>query len=310
MAYTIPAFTPGQNGEGYFYRPPFTPRYSIPQSFGEALSYEAQVHWLAGLCQDAERMLATLVSVHCWRSTVGVNTSSFTWNQEFELDGNLVLAPENDWAKPGDIMLLRAPGIAAIASVYNYNDGDGHSGSFQWPLNALGEDLIVARVVKWAPACEKLTLEWHYTVHDTTGYFNAIGNAFATTNAAIAHWAAKINALETRVTNLETRVTNVENRLTTAEQNITNLGNQITELQNSTDADLAALWAAIRNILGNVYGGGTVNDSTGAITWGSGGTIAKGNMNVYSNDSAPTSVSTSGYILTHSGVSNNDIWAS
>lgn len=340
MPYTIPAFSPGQNGEGYFYRPPFTPRYSIPQSFGEALSYEAQVHWLAGLCQDAERMLATMASVHCWRTTAEIDTSGFVWNQEFLVDGNLILAPENDWAKPGDIMLLRAPHTAGnVVTRYTTSDTDGHTGSFTYPAGDGGpEDLIVARVVKWAPACEKLALEWHYTVHDYSRYLNAIGSQLANDDLRITHNIAEIAALKTRVTNLETRMTNVENRVTSVENRVTNLEGDVTELKNrmtnvenrviklegdvtdltnrfneyvqNTSADLDALWEAIRQILAHVAGGGSVDTTTGDVTWNQPGSIAIGNMNVYSSDTPPTSTSTAGYILTRTTLADNDIWAS
>lgn len=45
-----PPACPGYTPAGY--DPPFTPRYSVPESFRRALSYEGQLHWLAGVCRD------------------------------------------------------------------------------------------------------------------------------------------------------------------------------------------------------------------------------------------------------------------
>lgn len=86
-----------------------------------------------------------------------------------------------------------------------------------------------------------------------------------------------IDDLEARMDSAESRLTSLENRMSTAETNITNLQQR---LENATEA----LWTAINNILSKINGNNTVNEETGAISWGIDGSIALGNINIYSSD--------------------------
>lgn len=306
---TPPAYTPGAGQGGYWYRPPFTPRFSIPQTFGEALSYEAQLHWLAGLCSDADAMLRTLSAMHCYYGTASVDTSAFTAYEPFTYTDATI--PDTDQPKVGDFVGLVVP------------DADSRY---------LGKTALhIARVVEWGQPCNKLTLAWYYTVHDPTAW--------------LANLASQIEALATRVTSLENRMTSAENRVTTLEGTVGQHGDAITALQNSVrnlttsvtnlEADLSALEAkhdvdisqldgritvlsnqvtqlatktskSLADILAKVYGGGTVDQNTGAVTWGSAATIPVGNINLYSTNGEPSS-SAAG-IITHADVLDNDVW--
>lgn len=307
---TPPAYTPGAGQGGYWYRPPFTPRFSIPQTFGEALSYEAQIHWLAGLCSDADAMLRTLSAMHYYYGTSSVDTSAFTAYEHFTYTDASI--PEVDQPKVGDFVGLVCP------------DADSRY---------LGKNAIhIARVVEWGQPCNKLTLAWYCTVHDPTAW--------------LADLAGQIEALATRVTSLEMRMTSAENRIETLEDTAGQHGDVITALQTSVNnlttsvtnlkADLSALEAkhdadisrldgqitvlsnqvtqlstktskTLADILNKIYGGGTVDANTGAVTWGSDATIPVGNINIYSTNGEP-SPSTSAGIITHANVLDNDLW--
>lgn len=318
---TPPAYTPGAGQGGYWYRPPFTPRFSIPQTFGEALSYEAQIHWLAGLCSDADAMIRTLSAMHLYYGTASVDTSAFTAYEPFTYTDATV--PDTDQPKVGDFVGLVCP------------DADSRY---------LGKNALhIARVVEWGQPCNKMTLAWYCTVHDPTAW--------------LAGLESQVEALATRVTSLETRMTGAETRIETLEVTVGLHGDAITALKASVqsltaavtdieadlaaleakhDADLSALEAkhdadisrldgrisalsnqvtqltaktskTLADILGKVYGGGTVDKNTGAVTWGSAATIPVGNINVYSTSGEP-SPSTSAGIITHADVLDNDLW--
>lgn len=307
---TPPAYTPGAGQGGYWYRPPFTPRFSIPQTFGEALSYEAQIHWLASLCSDADAMIRTLSAMHFYYGTASVDTSAFTAYETFTYTDAAV--PEADQPKVGDFVGLVVP------------DADARY---------LGEyALHIARVVEWGHPCNKMTLAWYCTVHDPTAW--------------LADLAGQIGELANRVTSLENRMTSAEMRIETLEDIAGRYGDAITALQTSIqnlttavtdiEADLSALEAkhdadisrldasisalanqvtqltaktskTLADILAKVYGGGTVNATTGAVTWGSAATIPVGNINIYSTNGEP-SPSTSAGIITHANILDNDLW--
>lgn len=308
---TPPAYTPGAGQGGYWYRPPFTPRFSIPQTFGEALSYEAQIHWLAGLCSDADSMLRTLSAMHSYYGTASVDTSAFTAYEPFTYTDAAV--PEPDQPKVGDFVGLVVP------------DAD---------TRYLGKNALhIARVVEWGQPCNKMTLAWYCTVHDPTAW--------------LANLESQIEALATRVTSLEMRMTGAENRIETLEDTVGQHGDAITALQNSVqnlttavtnlEADLSALEAkhdadisrldgritalsnqvtqltaktskTLADILDKVYGGGTVNATTGAVTWGSGTTpIPVSTINIFSADANPNPASSAG-LIAHAGVADNDLW--
>ena len=308
---TPPAYTPGAGQGGYWYRPPFTPRFSIPQTFGEALSYEAQIHWLAGLCSDADSMLRTLSAMHFYYGTASVDTSAFTAYEPFTYTDASI--PDADQPKVGDFVGLVVP------------DAD---------TRYLGKNALhIARVVEWGQPCNKLTLAWYCTVHDPTAWLSDLMN--------------QLEELATRVTSLENRMTSAENRIETLEDTVGRHGDAITDLQTSVqnlttavtdlEADLAALEAkhdadisrldgrinalsnqvtqlttktskTLADILAKIYGGGTVDANTGAITWGSGTTpIPVSTINIFSADENPNPASSAG-LIAHAGVTDNDLW--
>lgn len=308
---TPPAYTPGAGQGGYWYRPAFTPRFSIPQTFGEALSYEAQIHWLAGLCSDADSMLRTLSAMHFYYGTTSVDTSAFTAYEPFTYTDASIT--EADQPKPGDFVGLMVP------------DAD--------PRYIGKNALHIARVVEWGQPCNKLTLAWYYTVHDPTAW--------------LANLASQIEELATRVTSLENRMTGAENRIETLEDTVGQHGDAITALQTSVqnlttavtdlEADIAALEAkhdadisqldgrinalsnqvtqlstktskTLADILDKIYGGGTVDANTGTVTWGSGTTpIPVSTINIFSSDATPDPASSAG-LIAHAGVADNDLW--
>lgn len=232
---TPPAYTPGAGQGGYWYRPPFTPRFSIPQTFGEALSYEAQIHWLAGLCSDADAMLRTMSAMHFYYGTASVDTSAFTAYEPFTYTDASI--PDADQPKVGDFVGLVVP------------DAD---------TRYLGKNALhIARVVEWEQPCNKLTLAWYCTVHD----------------ADVSRLDGRINTLSSQVTQLSTKISKT-----------------------------------LADIIAKIYGGGTVDPDTGAVTWGSGTTpIPVSTINIFSADANPNPASSAG-LIAHAGVSDNDLW--
>lgn len=100
-----------------------------------------------------------------------------------------------------------------------------------------------------------------------------------------------IEELTQSITNLTEAFNNFKaetnSKFETVNNNISNL-----------DGKTANLWTAIRNVVEKVYGGGTVTEANGSISWGDSGKAVVGNINVFSG---------SGYLRTRAGEQDNDV---
>lgn len=103
--------------------------------------------------------------------------------------------------------------------------------------------------------------------------------------------AAHYTELTESISNLDTKL---ENFKTEVEQRFETVNNSITKLDGKTDS----IWTAIQNILNKIMGGGSVDKSTGSVSWPQAGTIPVGNINLFSG---------SGYIRTRAGEQDNDV---
>lgn len=105
-------------------------------------------------------------------------------------------------------------------------------------------------------------------------------------------------ALNTRIDNLDNKVEQYHEEFkqfkATTEQKFTQVDNHFTNLDGKTDS----IWTAIQNIINKVMGAGTVDKSTGAVSWPQAGTIPVGNINVFSG---------TGFLRTRAGEQDNDV---
>ena len=105
-------------------------------------------------------------------------------------------------------------------------------------------------------------------------------------------------ALNTRIDNLDNKVEQYHEEFkqfkATTEQKFTQVDNHFTFLDGKTDS----IWTAIQNIINKVMGAGTIDKSTGAVSWPQAGTIPVGNINVFSG---------TGFIRTRAGEQDNDV---
>ena len=105
-------------------------------------------------------------------------------------------------------------------------------------------------------------------------------------------------ALNTRIDNLDNKVEQYHEEFkqfkVTTEQKFTQVDNHFTNLDGKTDS----IWTAIQNIINKVMGAGTIDKSTGAVSWPQAGTIPVGNINVFSG---------TGFIRTRAGEQDNDV---
>lgn len=106
-------------------------------------------------------------------------------------------------------------------------------------------------------------------------------------------------------TELNTRIDNLDNKVeqyheefkqfkATTEQKFTQVDNHFTNLYGKTDS----IWTAIQNIINKVMGAGTIDKTTGAVSWPQAGTIPVGNINIFSG---------TGFIRTRAGEQDNDV---
>lgn len=105
-------------------------------------------------------------------------------------------------------------------------------------------------------------------------------------------------ALNTRIDNLDNKVEQYHEEFkqfkATTEQKFTQVDNHFTNLDGKTDS----IWTAIQNIINKVMGAGTIDKTTGAVSWPQAGTIPVGNINVFSG---------TGFLRTRAGEQDNDV---
>lgn len=280
------------------YTQPFVPRYSVPEGFQRALSYEGQLHWLAQLCNDAYAYLeagnATWVAASQYGYTAARLDSMVGTDQEFSI---LEASPADEHTdlpgcvKAGDVVMLRV------------NDSTNKA----W---ALVVGYLVSACRCNAPTPDKWVLHVLHVVHDYENRVKALEDK-------VADHETRITSLESRMTKAETNITNLDGRVTKAETNITNLTtrmgnveNRLTNVENNITKmgdNLTAVKKTLADIVSKVYGGGTIDPDTGAVTWNRTGTIPLGNLNVYGQAVDPASNQAT-YIKTHDAVSDNDLW--
>lgn len=105
----------------------------------------------------------------------------------------------------------------------------------------------------------------------------------------------KITDLDTKVENYKTELENKIDKLEqTMNEKFETVNNNITKLDGKTDN----LWTAIQNVINKVMGGGSIDKSTGAVSWPQAGTIPVGNINLFSG---------TGFIRTRAGEQDNDV---
>ena len=102
-----------------------------------------------------------------------------------------------------------------------------------------------------------------------------------------AHYSELTQSIATLTKALNDFKAETNTRFETVNNNISNL-----------DGKTANLWTAIRNVVAKVYGGGTVTEGNGSITWGDSGKAVVGNINVFSG---------TGYLRTRAGEQDNDV---
>ena len=89
-----------------------------------------------------------------------------------------------------------------------------------------------------------------------------------------------------------------------------NIQQQINELKSRLDGMTATTYVtnALTSIVNKVFGGGTIGPD-GNISWRQSGTIAVGNINVFSQSADPAGGTVQGAIRTHTGVTSYDYWS-
>ena len=294
------------DGRGLAYDPPFVPRYSVPEGFQRALSYEGQLHWLAGSVKDA------LEYVDGARSCFVVEA-----RPSDRIHGSDIA----EWPGTDRHVHVATPGK------------DEHDGV---PDDVRTDDVVLCLVDVYEDACPALVVgtlvsacrcnapeddDWLIHVwHVVRNYWNDIVTlSYRVTNVEnrttqvenrVTKVEGDVTNVANRVANVENRTTQVENRVTNVEGSVTNLAqtvNNISQSQTTVDADLTAVKKAISDIVGKVYGGGTVDWTTGNVSWNASGTVPVGNINVYSQPGDPAT-SVSNFILTHAGANDRDLW--
>ena len=139
---------------------------------------------------------------------------------------------------------------------------------------------------------------------DHKGLIDALEAALDALTQRVTNLESALDALEQRVTKIEGDISDIRSDISSIKNQLATVGSDLTSIKNRLTALEGAqsdLWTAIRNIVSHASGGGTVNQETGAISWGTSGALAVGNINITSG---------SGYIRCHAATNQtNDLKA-
>lgn len=155
--------------------------------------------------------------------------------------------------------------------------------SFGW-----GEDIEVPNIYDLAKIIGVDVQVLINILNDVPGAFDGYDNLKLYIDAKISNLQTQIDNINQQISQINTRLTNIENRQDTLENTIKALGDKYNK--------------ALADILSKIYGGGTMNPDTGAITWGRSEIVPVGNLNIYGGTNR------SNYIISHANPTTNDIW--
>lgn len=198
---------PGYNPAGYDL--PFTPRYSVPESFRRALSYEGQVHWLAGLYDRFESMVES--NVNFW-----VVDSTDSFDRE-TADGFLNKKHAFDVTWPADGPVSGTDVTVATGDVVAVRSTDTTDG---------GMCFLMGNVVD---ACRGVTPErWNVAVrmvvHDLTAKFDEL-------SVKVDRVETKVDGFDTRINTVETKVIRLDALVAEVTTDVSNLKTDVAKLQ-------------------------------------------------------------------------------
>lgn len=243
---------PDYNPAGY--DPPFTPRYSVPESFRRALSYEGQVHWLAGLYDRFESMVESNVNFWIVDSAVAFDreTADGFLNKEHAFDVT--------WPAGGPVSgtgVTVATGDVVAVRFTDTTDG--------------GMCFLMGNVVD---ACRRVTPErWNVAVrmvvHDITAKFDELSAKVDRLETKVDGFDTRIKTVETKVNNLDTLVTAITTDVSKLKTDVASLKTLQTELQNRVTDNESAIDALSNNTdYSSVYIATYGSDSNDGLTRG------------------------------------------
>lgn len=272
------------------YDPPFTPRYSVPESFRRALSYEGQQHWLAGLCNELSMFAETchqvwVVDTSTQYETVEEATSKLgtdvvfdnvTWpdmSDKSPISIQSVAPPE----RPDDLPIVKEGDVVAVR--FNCEQDMTQKTCFfigvlkeacrcvypeKWKVHILcvvhdlSERMATAETEIASLKARVTTLESRMT--DAEGRITALETRCTTIETRLDALETKVADHETRIVSLEGRMTNVENRVTSVEGRVTSIEGDVTNLKSRMTAvegdvtNLKSRMTSVENRLTTVEG--------------------------------------------------------
>lgn len=313
---------------------PLVPRYSVPESFQRALSYEGQIQWLAHSFRDVWDYVQTARCTY-----VLATTDSYTREQLDALPGTTVTLSAVD---DGRLPCVVKSEDAVLAVVRDTTAG----------TQALVIGTIADTTCTDCTACTPWTVVVRYVVRDLASTIDKLSESLRdelkTLDAKVERYhtelTQRVDATDGRVTTLETTVrdlgakverynteirklvsdlgdkvdanyTSLNTKIDTVNRQ---LGDRITALSSKVDelttkvndltsvsADVAVIKSALASITSQVYGA-SYDAKTGKLTLPSGTRIPVGNLNFFSATASPSS-STYANALRSRDLSDNDV---
>ena len=186
---------------------PFTPRYSVPESFRRALSYEGQQHWFLDLFQDLYFRSETLSSF-----LFGFTDAKYTTAQAKAFIDTHVEFTVTDYSAPS----------GKLTDVHNelpecLKDGDTVAVRFYDSTNS-EFDIAIGKLVD-ACRCnevERWTVHVLYVVYDVSGRISTL--------------ESKVTKIEGDITNIKGDITNIKGDISNIKTTINNMGNNVADL--------------------------------------------------------------------------------
>ena len=239
------------------YDPPFTPRYSVPESFRRALSYEGQQHWLAGLCNELSMFAETCHQV--W--VVDTSTQYETVEEATSKLGTDVVFDNITWPDMSDKSPISIQSVAPPERPDDLpivKEGDVVAVRFNCEQDMTQKTCFFIGVLKEACRCvypEKWKVHILCVVHDLSERMEAAEAEIISLKTRVTSLESRMTNAEGRITKLETRVTTLETKVSTLETSLGNLTTRVTAVENrvtTLETDVKNLTSRVTKVEGDV----------------------------------------------------------
>lgn len=207
--------------EPHGYDLPFTPRYSVPESFRRALSYEGQQHWFLDLFQDIYFRAETLNAF-----VFGFTDTKYTQAQAKAFIDTHVEFTVQDYTAPTGKLTdehNNLPECIKDNDVVAVRFYDSTNGEFELAIGILVDACRCNEIERW-------TVHVLYVVYDLTDKVSKLESKVTKIEGDITNIKGDITNIKGDITNIKGDITNIKSDISNINNTINNMGNNVADL--------------------------------------------------------------------------------